>query len=152
MDELLHKADESASVSEELKDPKPLPTRPPPPKSKTSQPQENKDEKVPPKRPKLPSDLTQARSRAHSDTLQKHLDELREVQRHKVRWFYFEGKKWVPFNGNDSLLIEKNWQSSNSEDETCQADGSKPTVRGRMYEVDIKERLCSSLYWKGTNA
>eukprot|EP00794_Sanderia_malayensis_P017824 gene17824-19605_t len=154
---------------EDLKDTKQLPARPPPPKNnKPTHPSEAKVEKLPPKRPKLPSEIPQAdRSVSEqnkaldsgsSSSIQHHLDQLRDLQKHKVRWLYLDAKKWVAFNGKDSLLIEEHFQMLNdidkkedkaeSSDVGCGEVLDAPTVRGGLYEVNVKDRQCSSLYWK----
>jgi len=129
---------------EDAKKSKSPPARPPPPaKVDSSDILDLQDERTPPKHQSSFGNLEIPLS------VQKHLDELRALQKHRVRWFYKEGKKWVPFNGRDSLVIEEEWlalhnQDPDSDIEKCYA----PTVRGRLYEVDIKERVCCPLYWK----
>ena len=140
------------------KDVKVIPTRPPPPKNATpparpsahSSSDRNK-EKLPPKRPRLPSE-----SLTHkvppSDTVQQHLDQLRELQQHKVRWFFKEGKKWTTFCGKESLEIEAIWQCLNKGTSSDPIEKHyKPAVRGKLYEVDVNEATCTPVYWKGNH-
>ena len=131
------------------------------------------DRKLPPARPPPPATVTPGQSFDSQDdrntsrgscqseqssfgslgiplSVQKHLDELRALQKHRVRWFYKEGKKWVPFNGRDSLVIEEEWQAlQNQEADSDMEKFYGPTVRGRLFEVNVQERICIPLYWKG---
>ena len=127
------------------------PARPPPPsKVKSAHSVDSQDEKIPPKRPNLPHQSSLGGAGIPA-SLQKHLDELRALQKHRVRWFYKEGKKWLPFNGRDSLVIEEEWQAfQNGSVDSDIEKGYGPTVRGRLFEVDVKERMCHPLYWKGS--
>ena len=58
------------------------------------------DRKVTPTRPPPPSSHTTPPS------VKKHFEFLQPLSKEKVRWFYQEEKKWIPFNGRDSLKIE----------------------------------------------
>ncbi|VDO03567.1 unnamed protein product [Rodentolepis nana] len=72
----------------------------------------------------------------------------------KVRWFYKDeiAKKWVAFNGYDSIKIEltylrllkcKNGFSSETD------DNFKPlVVRDGLYEVDVVTKQCYPIYWE----
>lgn len=62
------------------------PKRPPPPSSQGQRPQ-------PPQTPPL--------------SVRQHMEHLQPLGKTKVRWFYQEDKKWIPFNGSDSLKIEE---------------------------------------------
>lgn len=93
----------------------------------------------------------------------------------EVRWFYKveADKKWTPFIGYDSLRIEWKFRdllqdttSGGYENSTygsvagsslspkeIQDGKSRVTerivVRGGLYEVDVKQRKCESIYWQG---
>lgn len=93
----------------------------------------------------------------------------------EVRWFYkVEGdKKWTPFIGYDSLRIEwkyrdllqdvrseesgspagkQKWSGNMSpkdKQEGAQQDVDRIVVRGGLYEVDVKQHKCESIYWQG---
>lgn len=142
--------DEKPETSTDTKDTKSPPARPPPPgKLKSSQSVDCPNEKTPPVRPSQPKHHSFGGGEI-PPSVQKHLDELRELQKHKVRWFYKEGKKWLPFNGRDSLVIEEEWQALKNESNDGDMEKCyRPTVRGRLFEVDVNERMCHPLYWKG---
>lgn len=72
----------------------------------------------------------------------------------KVRWFYKDeaAKKWIPFNGYDSIKIELSHlqlsrcmtRYSNEID-----DSFKPlVVRDGLYEVDVVTKQCYPIYWE----
>ena len=126
------------------------PARPPPPaKVKSADSIDLEEDKSPQKALNKPEQSSFGKL-GIPPSVQKHLDELRALQKHRVRWFYKEGKKWVPFNGRDSLVIEEEWQALQNEEIDCDIEKSYgPTVRGRLFEVDIKGRVCHPLYWKG---
>lgn len=63
-------------------------------------------EKSPPKRPPPPTN--QPQTPPHS--VQQHREHLQRLSPSKVRWFYQEDKKWIAFNGGDSLKIEKTFR------------------------------------------
>lgn len=140
--------DDKSTISDDIIDVRSPPARPPPPsKLKSADSTDLQAEKSSPKRPSQPK-KSSPQSIGIPISVQKHLDELRELQKSKVRWFYKEGKKWIPFNGRDSLVIEDEWQDlqdRGSSRENCH----KPTVRGRLFEVDVAKRICLPLYWKG---
>ena len=142
---------EEENQSEKPPEPKTPPSRPPPPKNlRSAQSIDNTtEEKIPPKRPDPPSQADSNKSILSS--IQQHLDELRELQRNKVRWFYKSGKKWIPFNGKDSLEIEEAWQNIEKDKGSTSETYFKPTVRGRLYEVNVEERVCVPMYWKGNS-
>ncbi|KAJ8044354.1 Phospholipase DDHD1 [Holothuria leucospilota] len=66
----------------------------------------------------------------------------------EIRWFYRDdaGKKWLPFIGYDSCQLE--WKHHKlvvvgdltDEDEVV-------LVRGGLYEVDVLNKKCHSVYW-----
>lgn len=75
----------------------------------------------------------------------------------EIRWFYKDGvdKRWVEFCGYDSLRIEKIYQDrqdllskSNSETNNL-PPAEKIVVRGGMYDVEIDNMKCVSIYWPG---
>lgn len=57
----------------------------------------------PPKRPPPPV----SKPGTPSFSVQQHREHLQGLTPSKVRWFYQEDKKWIAFNGGDSLRIEK---------------------------------------------
>ena len=61
-------------------------------------------QQTPPKRPPLPNINKQPETPPLS--IRHHLEHLKPLPVSKVRWFYQEDKKWIPFNGADSLKIE----------------------------------------------
>lgn len=75
----------------------------------------------------------------------------------EIRWFYKDGvdKRWVEFCGYDSLRIEKIYQ--NRQDLLNKYDAEvhnlppaeKIVVRGGMYDVEIDNMKCVSIYWPG---
>lgn len=74
----------------------------------------------------------------------------------KVRWFYKEGvdKRWVEFCGYDSLRIENVWRrrkSCSNEINNLTPDSSmeRVVVRGGMYDVELDNMRCVSIYWPG---
>ncbi|XP_032691103.1 phospholipase DDHD1-like isoform X2 [Odontomachus brunneus] len=75
----------------------------------------------------------------------------------EIRWFYKDGvdKRWVEFCGYDSLRIEKIYQDrqdllSKSISETSDLPpAEKIVVRGGMYDVEIDNMKCVSIYWPG---
>ncbi|XP_046741833.1 phospholipase DDHD1-like isoform X1 [Diprion similis] len=95
--------------------------------------------------------------------IEEHLDiEVNELEYaeplppEKVRWFYKEGvdKRWVEFCGYDSLRIENVWRrrkSGTNDPNNLTADGNmeRVVVRGGMYDVEIDNMRCVSIYWPG---
>lgn len=74
----------------------------------------------------------------------------------EIRWFYKDGvdKRWNEFCGYDSLRIEKIYQEhqrliSQSNNETNLPAAEKIVVRGGMYDVEIDNMKCVSIYWPG---
>lgn len=74
----------------------------------------------------------------------------------KVRWFYKEGvdKRWVEFCGYDSLRIEGVYnrrKSDVNETDNFTPDSSieRVVVRGGMYDVELDNMRCVSIYWPG---
>lgn len=76
-----------------------------------------------------------------------------------IRWFYKDGvdKRWNEFGGYDSLRIEKIYQERQSliRENNGETDGLPPAekvvVRGGMYDVEIDNMKCVSIYWPGEN-
>ncbi|RLU26939.1 hypothetical protein DMN91_000738 [Ooceraea biroi] len=75
----------------------------------------------------------------------------------EIRWFYKDGvdKRWNEFCGYDSLRIEKIYQErqcllgqSNNETNNL-PPAEKIVVRGGMYDVEIDNMKCVSIYWPG---
>ena len=142
--------DSKMDLSDDHQKTKSPPARPPPPtRVKSAGSIDSQEDKSPQKAPGQ-SEQSSFGKLGIPPSVQKHLDELRALQKHRVRWFYKEGKKWVPFNGRDSLVIEEEWQAL--QNEKVDFDIEKyygPTVRGRLFEVDLVGRVCNPLYWKG---
>lgn len=75
----------------------------------------------------------------------------------EIRWFYKDGvdKRWAEFCGYDSLRIEKIYQDrQNSISKSNDGINSLPpaekiVVRGGMYDVEIDNMKCVSIYWPG---
>ena len=75
----------------------------------------------------------------------------------EIRWFYKDGvdKRWNEFCGYDSLRIERIYQErqnliSESNDETNDLPpAEKIVVRGGMYDIEIDNMKCVSIYWPG---
>lgn len=60
----------------------------------------------PPHRPPPPK-ISLPPQRKTPPSLKKHMEQIQPLSPYKVRWFYLEEKKWIPFNGRDSLEIER---------------------------------------------
>ena len=95
---------------------------------------------------------------ARPSSIDEHLEHLRPLKPERVRWFWKEDKKWVPFNGCDSLAIESCYRHISElelkvEDPTKPLNSPRiydlPTVKGRLYKVDVVARECTPIYWKG---
>lgn len=111
-------------------------------------------QQTPPKRPPAPNLNYQPETPPLS--VKHHLEHLKALPASKVRWFFQEDKKWIPFNGADSLKIEDVFRClphelqsplcipSNVDPESI----SFPTVKGSLYEIDILGRECRPIYWK----
>ncbi|XP_018308594.1 phospholipase DDHD1 isoform X2 [Mycetomoellerius zeteki] len=75
----------------------------------------------------------------------------------EVRWFYKDGvdKRWNEFCGYDSLRIERiyrerqNLISENNDGTNYLSPAEKIVVRGGMYDVEIDNMKCVSIYWPG---
>lgn len=75
----------------------------------------------------------------------------------EIRWFYKDGvdKRWVEFCGYDSLRIEKIYQDrqellqKNNIEINNLPPAEKIVVRGGMYDVEIDNMKCVSIYWPG---
>lgn len=108
-----------------------------------------------PPRPPPPSNSSQTQ---RPSSIKQHLEALQDLKPERVRWFEKDDKKWVLFNGSDSLAIEHCYQQiialeSRFEDSTKILNSSSiyemPTVKGGLYEVDVVARECKPIYWKG---
>ncbi|XP_014226688.1 phospholipase DDHD1-like isoform X1 [Trichogramma pretiosum] len=75
----------------------------------------------------------------------------------EVRWLYRDdiNKIWIEFCGYDSLRIENSWReiqsrsSENGNNSDNFVNNVKIVVRGGMYEVDLEQKKCVSIYWPG---
>ncbi|XP_028409095.1 phospholipase DDHD1-like [Dendronephthya gigantea] len=111
-------------TSNQAKRTKIAPARPPPPK-------------------RMPNDMP--------STVRKHYEELSNIRAERVRWFYFEDKKWSPFCGQESLRIEQCYRSQaklSSHLKTSPDLCEVCTVLGGLYDVDVAKRICKPVYWK----
>jgi len=75
----------------------------------------------------------------------------------EIRWFYKDGvdKRWNEFCGYDSLRIERIYRerqsliSENNDGTNGLPPAEKIVVRGGMYDVEIDNMKCVSIYWPG---
>ncbi|XP_043278278.1 phospholipase DDHD1-like isoform X2 [Venturia canescens] len=73
----------------------------------------------------------------------------------KVRWFFKDGvhKRWVEFCGYDSLRIENAWRLREGVKDKEASENTLPlesvVVRGGMYDVELNNMRCVSIYWPG---
>lgn len=73
----------------------------------------------------------------------------------EVRWFYKDGvdKRWIEFCGYDSLRIENVWRRREGQDLNQINDNTIPiervVVKGGMYDVELDNMRCVSIYWPG---
>lgn len=89
----------------------------------------------------------------------------------EIRWFYKDGvdKRWIEFCGYDSLRIENAWRqkehlNDNSDDshdavghndddaDNNTKDVDNVVVKGGMYDVELDNMKCVSIYWPGNNS
>ncbi|GAB1861552.1 Phospholipase DDHD1 [Camponotus japonicus] len=74
-----------------------------------------------------------------------------------IRWFYKDGvdKRWNEFGGYDSLRIEEIYQERQNliRENNGEINGLPPAekivVRGGIYDVEIDNMKCVSIYWPG---
>lgn len=88
--------------------------------------------------------------------LPKQLSYAEPLTPNEVRWLYRDdvNKRWMEFCGYDSLRIETAWrQRQNSTNENGNSNDSvniEPVVvRGGMYDVELENMKCVSIYWPG---
>lgn len=74
----------------------------------------------------------------------------------EIRWFYKDGvhKRWLEFCGYDSLRIENVWRQkekykNNEKNEDPPLPVERVVVRGGMYDVELDNMRCVSIYWPG---
>jgi len=75
----------------------------------------------------------------------------------EIQWFYKDGvdKRWNEFCGYDSLRIERIYRerqsliSENNDGTNGLPSAEKIVVRGGMYDVEIDNMKCVSIYWPG---
>lgn len=101
------------------------------------------------------SDGDNSKKHPVSSSLLQHFEHLQPLAAHRIRWFYKEDDKWKPFDGADSLNIEKAYryfkdvQNSEQEDDGIDLTSAVcTTVRGALYEADVLDRECRPLYWR----
>ncbi|KAH8854476.1 Phospholipase DDHD1 [Schistosoma japonicum] len=86
-----------------------------------------------------------------------------ELKVGQVRWFYRDAnnKRWLPFNGYDSINLESNYRIHLVCKNECLPNSATPTlynsekvcaahkvsVRGGLYEADLDKRCCVPTYW-----
>lgn len=100
----------------------------------------------------LSSKKTKTSQRTTPASLLKHLEALSEVCPERVRWFYFENRKWSPFCGRDSLRIEHCFRRlpMQKNDKNMLPDVYELcSVLGGLYDADVVKRICEPVYWKG---
>ena len=111
-----------------------------------------------PSKPPRPPPPSKCSKLTRPPSIQQHLEALQGLKPDRVRWFVKEDKKWLPFNGSDSLSIEDCYRQilqleSRNEDSAKILNSSSiyemPTVKGGLYEVDVVARECKPIYWKG---
>lgn len=109
--------------------------------------------------PELISDDKQDDSNALNVQTNGTVSSFEPLKPEKVRWFYrSDSKRWTKFDGFDSLNIEYRYRANfgNEEEVSCM-DGSfnyfvgqkTIVVRGGLYEVNLLEKKCSSIFWPG---
>ncbi|PIK60921.1 putative phospholipase DDHD1 [Apostichopus japonicus] len=88
------------------------------------------------------SDFRKRRSSLQNDGIVENLTVT------EIRWFYKEDteKKWSPFIGYDSCQLEWKFQKLVTVGDLSD-DDDVVLVRGGLYEVDVLNRKCSSVYW-----
>ena len=107
-----------------------------------------KAKKTGPARPPLPRAMHTINSLPF--TVRRHYEELSDFRVERVRWFYYEDKKWSPFCGRDSLKIEQCFRRLPSKEiETSPELYEVCTVLGGLYDADAAKRICTPVYWKG---
>ena len=111
--------------------------------------EKGKQKKTPPSRPPQPRAMPVVKNLPSS--VKKHFEQLSDLLPERVRWFYFEDKKWAPFCGLDSLRIEKCYRCLPTEASNAMLPDlyETYTVRGGLYDVDVVEKVCKPIYWKG---
>lgn len=75
----------------------------------------------------------------------------------EIRWFYKDGvdKRWNEFCGYDSVRIERIYRerqsliNENNDGVEGLPAAEKIVVRGGMYDVEIDNMKCISIYWPG---
>lgn len=110
--------------------------------------------------PELISDDKQDDSNALNVQTNGTVSTFEPLRPEKVRWFYrSDSKRWTKFDGFDSLNIEYRYRANfgNEEEVSCMDEsfnyfvGQKTiVVRGGLYEVNLLEKKCSSIFWPGT--
>ncbi|XP_022095658.1 phospholipase DDHD1-like [Acanthaster planci] len=94
--------------------------------------------KPPPPRPPPPR-----RAKSKED------DVVQKLRVNRVRWFYRDeaNKKWVPFIGYDSCQLEWKYRKVYEQGEVGDENIERVLVRGGLYEVDILDKKCLSIFW-----
>ncbi|XP_033106666.1 phospholipase DDHD1-like isoform X2 [Anneissia japonica] len=97
--------------------------------------------RIPPPRPPPP------RQKKRTFTEEEKI--TKELTAQQIRWFYRDDrtKKWCPFIGYDSLQLEFKYRKVYVHGELGEAVVDRIVVRGGLYEVDITEKKCYTIYW-----
>ncbi|XP_071961964.1 phospholipase DDHD1-like [Antedon mediterranea] len=97
--------------------------------------------KTPPPRPPPPRQKKRTFTEEESIT--------KELSAPQIRWFYRDDrtKKWCPFIGYDSLQLEFKFRKVYIHGEVSESGVDRIVVRGGLYEVDINEKKCYTIYW-----
>ncbi|EUB55450.1 Phospholipase DDHD1 [Echinococcus granulosus] len=84
-------------------------------------------------------------------------DDSNSIKPTRVRWFYKDEatKRWIPFSGYDSIIIELNYlnllKTRGSGHSVETVDSLRPLlVREGLYEVDIVTNHCYPVYWESS--
>lgn len=109
--------------------------------------------------PTLISDDKQNENNAPSEHAIGSTTKIEPLAPEKIRWFYrSDSKKWIKFDGFDSLNIEYRYRANcYNDEELSYLNGSvnyylgvhTVVVRGGLYEVDLYEKKCTSIFWPG---
>ncbi|CAH8489511.1 unnamed protein product [Schistosoma rodhaini] len=99
-----------------------------------------------------------------TNSINVHMSDNPVLKVEQVRWFYRDStnKRWIPFNGYDSINLELNYRSrlvcdksdclfDQTGSKICNSEhpsvNHKVSVRGGLYEADIDGRCCVPTYW-----
>lgn len=85
----------------------------------------------------------------HNDSTSELADQI-PLSPSKVRWFYIDetSKKWISFNGYDSIRIEMKYLRLLKYSDKAEDDFKPLVVRDNLYEVDVAKKQCYPIYWE----